>query len=522
MSMADAIAEWDKIDEKGSSLPAIRELCRSDLFYLLVKVCKRTDMVHPFVYARCREVEQDPDEYLDLWAREHFKSSIITFGKTLQDILNNPEITVGIFSENYTLAQKFLSQIKLELESNIVLKKAFPDILWDNPFTQAPVWNNDGITVKRKGNPKEPTVECQGLLSMKVGAHYALMVYDDIITLNSVGSPEMVEKINSYFEVSLSQSKEGGKKRYIGTRYSYADTYQMIMDREIAEPRVYTATENGMPDGEPVLFTKEYWEKKKRENSTYNLSCQYLQNPHTEGEKIFDISLLEAYEVRPYKLNVAIVCDPANSMKKGSANTAILVIGLGPSNRKYLLDGYCHKMSLSERWTHLRDLYVKWRKDPGVNNLQVGYEKYGTGNVDLDYFREQFKKEPNTPRFTIKELSSAYNGSSRKRDRIERIQPDLIYRNIFLPYPTDPTKYTSMQRVALKENCDYRISKKIKHYNEVKRVYDLCDILVNELDSYPYGKLVDCIDGFSRIYDMEMNGPTGKPRSFSLDQSELT
>ncbi len=453
---------------------------------------------------------------------EHFKSSIITFGKTLQDILIDPEITVGIFSENYTLAQKFLAQIKRELEENITLKTAFPDILYDNASQEAKVWNNDQITVKRKGNPKEPTIEAQGIISLRVGAHYALMIYDDVITQNSVSSPEQIEKINTYFEISLSQSKEGGKKRYIGTRYSYADTYGMIIDREIAKPRIYPATHDGSPDGKPVLFSEEYWAAKKRENSTYNLSCQYLQNPAVGGQKVFDISLIEAYEVRPYKLNVAIVCDPAKSMKKGSANTAMLVIGIGANNRKYLLDGFCHKMSLADRWINLCKLYKKWRSDPGVNNISVGYETYGAGGVDLDYFAEQVRKDPNAPRFKIKPLTSALNGSNRKQDRIERIQPDLQYGSLFLPYPTGRDNITKAQRGAMMDGTDYRISKSIRKVNETGAIYDLCDIFINELDNYPYGSLVDCVDCFSRVYDMEITPPNNNRGSFALPESELT
>jgi hypothetical protein len=515
--------QWSLVEQEGIS--GIRWLCRNDLFYLLVKICRRVDMIHPWVLDRCREVEQEPDGYLDLWAREHFKSSIITFGKTLQDILINPEITIGFFSENASLAGKFLAQIKQEVETNELLKEAFPDILYKNPEKESPTWNREGITFIRRGNPKEPTIEAQGLLSLKVGAHYDLMVFDDIITMNSVSTPEMVQKINDFFEVSLSQSKQGGRKRYIGTRYSFNDTYQMIIDRQIATPRIYPATADSDPNSPPVLFTEEYWIQKKRENSTYNLSCQYLQNPQAAGEKVFDTAMLQYYEIRPYKLNVAIVCDPANSMKKGSASTAMLVIGIGASNRKYLLDGFCHKMSLAERWENMRNLYRKWRADPGVNLIYVGYEKYGTGNVDLDYFREQFKKEPNTPRFTIKELTSAYNGQVRKRDRIERIQPDLNASNIWLPHSPRENRegnLTRSQKFARDENCSYRIAKAIRKVDECKKIYDLSEVFTKQLDVYPYGNFVDCIDGFSRIYDMDIAAPTSGKRSFFLPENELT
>ena len=528
VSMEEAIKKWEKIDKKGTSLAGIRLLCQHDLFYLLVKVCKRKDMLHEWIYTRCREVQEQPNGMLDLWAREHCKSSIITFGLTIQDILNNPEITIGIFSENFTLASKFLMQIKMEFEKNEVLKQVFPDILYKNPSSSSPSWNNDKIVVRRSGNPKEPTIECQGLMSMKVGAHYDLMIYDDVITASSVTSPEMVDQINNYFEMSLSQSKQGGKKRYIGTRYSFADTYQMILDREIAIPRIHPATDSGMPDGIPVLFSLEYWEEKKRENSTTNLSCQYLQNPTSGQEKVFDISKLEVYEVRPIRMNVIIVVDPAKSQKKGSANTAMLVIGISGGKKKYLLDGYCHQMTLVERWVSLKTLYKKWKNESGIGSVKVGYETYGSGLVDVEYFQERMIKE-NDARFIIEPLTSSLNGSSKKRDRIERIQPDLIYHNIFLPYPTEEKNIftrelsglTKLQIEAIHQNNRHLLSKSIKRKTHLGQIYDLCDIFVNELDSFPYGGLVDCIDGFSRIYDMEISAPKGNRNAYFLPENEL-
>ena len=88
-----------------------RWLCRNDLFYLLVIVCKRQDINHDWLFARCREVELTPNGHLDLWAREHYKSTIITFGLSIQDVLashgedpepryNGREVTIGILSFN--------------------------------------------------------------------------------------------------------------------------------------------------------------------------------------------------------------------------------------------------------------------------------------------------------------------------------------------------------------------------------------------------------------------------------------
>lgn len=525
-----------------------RELCRGDLFYLMVYVLGRKDMLHPWLFDRCREVQREPNGCLDLWAREHRKSSAITLGLTIQDILNYPEITVGIFSHTRPIAKAFLRQIKRELESNIKLKELFPDILWAEAHREAPQWSEDsGIVVKRNSNPKEATIEAWGLVDgQPTGRHFKLRVYDDVVTRESVTTPEQVSKTTEAFDLSDNLGMEGGWCRIIGTRYSLNDSYASILKRGVAKPRLYPATHNGKMDGVPVMFSQEEWERRLKTQSRATVASQLLQNPMADEEAVFKPLWLKAYEVRPRTLNVVILCDPSKGLNANSDNTAVVVLGVSSTGVKYLLDGYCHRMSLSQRWICLRDLYIRWSAEPGVQNIQVGYERYGAQSDD-EYFVERQRIE--NIQFPIEEVSWTREGgagSQGKRTRIERLEPDFRNGRFQLPLAilnnskpstwsvdADPQSktfqdiiyrdvegFTKTQLQAIAAGSDDLVAKCIKRVDENKRMYDVTGKFIEGFLYFPFGGHDDILDATSRIYDMDIRPPqlihagAGEPRQF--------
>lgn len=502
--------EWERRTEGFRSLPLVRAFALHDRYFLLVQIFGRRDLLHPWLYARCREVERAPDGFLDLWAREHYKSTIITYAGVIQEILRDPEVTIGIFSHTRGIATSFLRQIKQELELNPRLLGLFPDVLYQNPQRDAPQWSDLGLTVKRKTNPKEATLEAWGLVDgQPISKHFQLLVYDDVVTKDSVNTPEQIKKTTEMWELSDNLGAAGGRKWHIGTRYSYADTYEAIMKRGSVVPRVYPATDDGTLEGRPVLMTPEAWEKKKRDQQEATVSCQMLQNPLAGQQRMFDVSDIHAYEVRPETLAVYILIDPARSKKKDSANTAMAVVGLDYASNKYLLDGYNHKMDLKERWEHMLQLYVKWKQQVGVQAVYVGYEAFGA-QADLDYFQEQMRLTK--IRFDVTELAWPRDGDGSKVDRVQRLTPDIRRHKLLVPYETDEKRLTANQR-KMTGGYAYRIAKPIRRRDEHGEIYDLAEQLKAQVHFFPFGGLKDLVDAVSRIYDMEPRPPAlSEPR----------
>lgn len=483
-----------------------RELCWVDRYFLLTMVLKRKDAEHPWIYARCREVEAAPDGHIDIWSREHYKSTLITFAGLIQEVLRDPEITIGIFSHTKPISKAFLSQIKREFEANEDLKFLFPDVLYENPQRDAPVWSLDsGIVVKRVGNPKESTIEAHGLVDgQPTSRHFKLIDYDDVVTLESVNTPEQITKTTEAWSMSDNLGSVGGRKWYVGTRYHYADTYSEIIKRGAAKARIYPATEDGTLDGKPVLLPQAEWERKKRDQLESTLACQMLCNPLAGHQRMFNVDDLQVYEVRPLTLMAYLLCDPARSVKKESANTAMVVIGIDAGGNKYLLDGVDHKMDLMERWRWMRDLWQKWRKEPGIMACKVGYERYGA-IADLDYFHERQRIEGN--RFEIVELEWPREGPGSKNDRVQRLVPDIRGHRFYLPYPTDEDKLTSLQRRMVESGYQYRLAQEIRRKDENDQIYDVTERFRMQISFFPFGGLKDLVDAASRLYDCEPLAP---------------
>lgn len=476
--VADKVYDRIQRASKKQRLKTWRELGKFDLYFMLTRICRRHDArEHQWVFDRCLEVQADPDNRLDLWFRGGYKSSIITQTLTIQDIIKNPEITIGIFSHTRPNAVTFLEQIKREMEENPLLHEVWPEIFWRNPKRDSSQWSRQsGLIVQRHGNPKEATVEAWGVVEgQPTGRHFDLCIYDDMVSREQVGSELMIQKTTSSMELSLNLGSKNVRRRFIGTRYHYADTYQEMERRGMVKPRIYAARDS---NGAPRYYSDEELKKKMKEQGLVTFSAQMMQKPTMDSVMGFQEDWLKFYdefEVSFHDMNIYILCDPAHGKRENNDYTSIWVIGLAADMHFYALNLVRDRLTPTEIAKTIIRLHRHYNSGGRSRRVKkVAIERYGAmAHRDLIYSiqREQ------SYRFDVMELS----GQLKKEDRIVRLQQPFEDGLIILP------------RTLLRTNRS-------------GEMIDLIHTFVHfEYLPFPAVSHDDCLDCLSRIMDKELN-----------------
>lgn len=295
-------------------------------------------------------------------------------------------------------------------------------MLFDKPRIESPKWSeNEGLVVRRSSNPREATVEAYGLVDgMPTGRHYGILVYDDVVTEHSVSTPDQTRKTTERWELSINLGSEGGLKRYIGTRYDDMDTYNTMLDRGIATPRIYPATHNGQISGRPVLLSNSYIAEKRLNMSEYIFSCQMLLNPVVTDNAFFDINRIHRYNRNEIPGNLTIYAASDYATKDGAGDwTVHIVVGVDSEQHIWILDCWRGQFQ-ADVWVEsaidLMKLWrpVRWFEENSVINKSVG-------PFLVQRMKERKAFIPRSP------VSVASNKSARARSIQGRIQMEMVH-----------------------------------------------------------------------------------------------
>lgn len=382
---------------------------------------------HPWVYARCREIQASPDGHLDLWPRFHLKTALITQSLTLWDLIDDPELKIGLFTYKLdTVGEGFMSLLKRELEVNEKLHDHFPYVFFRDPQRESPEWTATSLVVRREGNPKEPSIMAIGIIgNLPTSFHFDIHVYDDMVIEKAVSTPEMIASTTQAFRNCGGLGEDWTVTRGVGTHWRANDSWQQLYEAGVFVLRYHDLY---LEDGEtPVMRSQAWVDDWHRRMGSYNYWAQMRNKPQAGSGQTFHVHWLEYYDSKPDDLvptlNVYLLLDSARMKKKANDYSCAAVVGVGagiPAPHFFVLDMVRDRIGLVETTDLLFELVERWRP------LCTFCEHFGVQR-DIEHYR--YVMQERGFRFRIRDMKEQIP----KEERIRRLQPVAEAGRLHLP-----------------------------------------------------------------------------------------
>lgn len=464
---------------------AERLLCKNDLYYLAKEVLGYKDMSPGYHRILADTIRTYKDEWqLHLHPRGHFKSTLLTVSETIQAIINNPNETILIVNAVLGNSVSFLREIKSHFLGNERFRYLFPEFV---PNKASEEGTTDAFTTPARIDKwiREATVEIAGIDKSVVSRHYSRIIFDDVINNINVSTKEQREKVINSYKEYLSLLNPGGVIRVIGTRWHYYDLYGYLAEEIKAERRAnleplfkmfvtkaWTDQDQTIP-AFPERFNRKYLDTLKAKQGSYIFSCQYMNDPQPEEDKVFsrnDIRLAkEPIRAQEHELFYFCATDPSVSESDSSDPSVILTVAVNSNKQIFIVD-------IKREWIN---------PDTFIDRVLLTNDKYAplSFGVEVTAFQKTLKffleKEAQRRRQHINIVEMKRSSRISKVERIKRIQPFLKAGQIFL-CTTDPMP-------------------------EEHRAF------LEELDSFPYGRYDDILDALTDVIEIQKS-PSAKPR----------
>jgi len=217
----------------GNDSAAIKELkakCKTDLRFLCKHILGMKDWDDTLHGDLVRELSLPTKNKLLLIPRGHLKSSIVTVGWSIQQILIDPNVRILLTNAVWDLSRKFLREI-----SGLLMDKSPLSDIFGQFNSKGSKFTEDEITISQRttGTVKEPTIMSGGVEKAITGAHFDIIIHDDLVEENNVGTPEQIKKIIRFRQNCLDLLDPGGSEIIIGTRWAMGDLYGYLIENEM-------------------------------------------------------------------------------------------------------------------------------------------------------------------------------------------------------------------------------------------------------------------------------------------------
>lgn len=303
--------------------------------------------------------------------RKHLKTCEITVGWTLWLLTRNPNLRIGIGSATEGLAKQIVAELRGQITRNKKFIRLFGD--WNTPTG----WTTTSFTIKpRTAIYKNATVETFSVGKDVTGAHYDVIILDDLATRANSESPTMREKqiklykdcldliVDDQPKPFLDSSTTRGIILAVGTRWHFGDVYNYLMvnakgslDFVIDKPLMLNPTLEAKDPARwranikellyhedttmlfPEKFDIKYARNTYEEKGTYEYSCQQMNFPVSdEGAAFKAEDLVFDAPGTGYDYDKTITCDTAGDSSEytDADDWAITCVSKSPDGHVYV------------------------------------------------------------------------------------------------------------------------------------------------------------------------------------------
>lgn len=436
-----------------------------DDLYFFVKGILGYDLLKPSVHMHlCKFVDTcDSKRRMILMPRSHFKTTIVTIGSAIRDIVRDANVRILVVASSSTNAERFLTEIKNHFIMNDMFKWIFPEFVPDRTSGPNSQWNASEMRIPRTAVFREPTVDTIGARGTVESRHYNKIYADDIIGEKELQSDvEMGRTIEwSMGLESLLISAEDGEIDFVGTHWRHGDVYGFLKDYFNAneaepEPMGPFATrldeiavfnrgcrdENGEAIFPEIISTAKLDRLQKKNPLRY--AAQYANDPLRSGESVFSPDDLMHYtvggpnnelilfdddngdtvKIRWKDLDIVTLTDPSVAESRGASDTAIITVGRHEiRNLIFVLSTNIGQYPIDEMADFLFEHDANWH--PRLQSIEaVAYQK------SIKHYMRLKASAEHLPLPTIREFTPGARKT--KDDRIRGLQPLISAHQIYI------------------------------------------------------------------------------------------
>jgi predicted phage terminase large subunit-like protein len=376
----------------------LRERADRSLYFFCKAVLGFKDMIPTVHGEMAKYAGSDKQHQLIVEPRGHLKTSICTIGKAVWKACKNPDRRILLAANTATNASKFIRFIKLNIESNDMLRWLYPEAIPDFNVVK---WTDNEITLNRKNIYPESTIEGIGVGGTVTSRHYDELIEDDLLAPEDgvTVTAEMVKKTIDWhkYATSLLVRPATDPQTVVGTRWLYDDFIAYLFTSEKwFLPALYKSV-IGLDSKPrwPERFNQEAIDRILEQQGPRIFSCQYMNDPVHEDARSFDTAWFRFYtkwppvndrnEVQAFKAVTAI--DPAISQKKHGDFSAIVTLASDAKRNRYVLDARRGRWGVDELIDQVFEVYRTYKP------ARVGLETVMFQKALLWPFREAMRRE---------------------------------------------------------------------------------------------------------------------------------